>query len=86
MSDADWSVVKSTSGYVFFLAKAAIAYVAKKQASIDMSSTESEIMAASLAALEAIFLRGLLSEVGCEKKTRRSNSRRLGDLRPSSPK
>ena len=30
-----------------------------------MSSTESEIMAASLAALEAIFLRGLLSEVGC---------------------
>ena len=65
MSDADWSVVKSTSGYIFFLAKAAIAYIAKKQASIAMSSTESEIMAASLAALEAIFLRGLLSEVGC---------------------
>ena len=50
------------------MAKAAIAYIAKKQASIAMSSTESEIMAASLAALEAIFLRGLLSEVGCEQE------------------
>ena len=41
--------------------------IAKKQASIAMSSTKSEIMAASLAALEAVFLRGLLSEVGCEQ-------------------
>ena len=58
-------MVKSTSGYVFFLAQAAIAYVSKKQASIAMSSTEAEIMAASLAALEAVFLRGLLSELDC---------------------
>ena len=61
-------MVKSTSGYIFFWAKAAIAYIAKKQASIALSSTEAEIMAASLAALEAIFLRGLLSEVGCEQR------------------
>jgi hypothetical protein len=67
MSDSDWAVVKSTSGYVFFMAKAAIAYIAKKQASIAMSSTEAEIMAASMAALEAVFLRGLLSEIGCEQ-------------------
>ena len=65
MSDSNWAVVKSTSGYVFFLAQAAIAYVSKKQASIAMSSTEAEIMAASLAALEAVFLRGLLSELDC---------------------
>ena len=56
MSDSDWAVVKSTSGYIFFMAQAAIAYIAKKQASIAMSSTEAEIMAASIAALEAVFL------------------------------
>ena len=33
-----------------------------------MSSTESEIMAASLAALEAIFLRGMLSDIGCPQE------------------
>ena len=63
MSDADWAVVKSTSGYVFMLAQAAVAYVSKKQVSIAMSSTEAEIMAASLAALEAVFLRGILKEM-----------------------
>ena len=65
MSDANWAVVKSTSGYVFFLCQAAIAFIAKKQIAIAMSSTEAEIMAASLAALEAVFLRGILSEMLC---------------------
>ena len=65
MSDSNWAVVKSTSGYVFFLCHAAIAYIAKKQASIAMSSTEAEIMAAALAALEAVFLRGILAELQC---------------------
>ena len=69
MSDSNWAVVKSTSGYVFFLAQAAVAYVSKKQASIAMSSTEAEIMAASLAALEAVFLRGLLSELDCVQES-----------------
>ena len=63
MSDSDWAVVKSTSGYVFMLAQAAIAYISKKQVSIAMSSTEAEIMAASLASLEAVFLRGVLAEL-----------------------
>jgi hypothetical protein len=63
MSDSDWAVVKSTSGYIFMLCQAAIAYISKKQASIALSSTEAEIMAASLAALEALFLRGILSEM-----------------------
>ena len=63
LSDSDWAVVKSTSGYIFMLAQAAIAYISKKQASIAMSSTEAEIMAASLASLEAVFLRGLLAEL-----------------------
>ena len=66
-SDSDWAVVKSTSGYLFSMCQAAIAFISKKQASIAMSSTEAEIMAASLAALEAVFLRGLLSEMRCEQ-------------------
>lgn len=63
-SDSDWATVKSTSGYVFFWACAAIAYIAKKQSSIALSSTEAEIMAASLASLEIVFLRGLFKSLG----------------------
>ena len=59
---------KSTSGYVFFLASACVAYLSKQQKSIAMSSTESEIMAASLAALEVVFLRGLLRELLCPQE------------------
>ena len=64
-TDSDWSVVKSTTGYVFWLCQAAIAYISKKQAAIAISSTEAEIMAASLGALEALFLRGILDEMRC---------------------
>ena len=38
--------------------------MSKKQATIAMSSTEAEIMAASQAGLEAVFLRSLLSDMG----------------------
>ena len=65
MSDSDWSTRRSTSGFVFFLAGAAIAYLSKKQPTIALSSTEAEIMAASLAAVEAIYLRALLEILGC---------------------
>ena len=64
MVDSDWAIEKSTSGYVYFLCTAALAWLSKKQPSIAMSSTEAEIMAASMAALEAIFLRGLLGDIG----------------------
>jgi hypothetical protein len=60
--DSDWATVRSTTGFVFFWAQAAIAYIAQKQKSIAMSSTEAEIMAASVAALEAVFLRGVLRD------------------------
>ena len=53
MVDSDWAVDKSTSGYVFSLvADAVFAWLAKGQLCIAMSSTEAEIMAASLAALD----------------------------------
>jgi len=61
--DSDWSVIKSTTGYAFFIAKALVAYMSQKQDSIAMSSTEAEIMAASIAALEAVSLRGLLGDL-----------------------
>ena len=64
MTDSDWAVTRSTSGFAFFMAGAVIAYMSKKQATIAMSSTEAEIMAASQAGLEAVFLRSLLSDMG----------------------
>ena len=62
--DSDWSTLKSTTGYACLLACGLIHYGAKGQPTIAVSSTEAEIMAASVAALEAIFHRGLLSDVG----------------------
>ena len=64
LSDSDWAVRRSTSGFAFFLAGAVIAYMSKKQPTIAMSSTEAEIMAASQACLEAVYLRSLLASMG----------------------
>ena len=66
MTDSDWTTRRSTSGFAFFLGGAAIAYLSKKQPTIALSSTEAEIMAASLGALEAVYLRVLLSDLGLE--------------------
>ena len=38
MTDSDWTTRRSTTGVVFFLAGAAIAYLSKKQPTIAMSS------------------------------------------------
>ena len=64
MSDADWAVRHSTSGYVFTMSKAAISWSSKKQPTIALSSCESEIMAASEAAKEAIYLDRFIAELG----------------------
>ena len=64
MSDSDWGVKRSTSGYVFRYNQAAISWGSKKQPSVALSSCEAEIMAASEAAKEAIFLRDFLDELG----------------------
>ena len=64
LSDASFEQSRSTSGYVYFFAMAAIAWVVKKQSSIALSSFEAEIMAGSLAACEGVFLRGILGDVG----------------------
>ena len=63
-SDSDWGVKHSTSGFVFMYNSAAINWGSKKQVSVALSSCEAEIMAASLAASEAVHLRGFLQELG----------------------
>jgi hypothetical protein len=66
--DADWAgdanSRRSISGYVFFLSGSPIAWAARKQPSISLSSTESEYLASTLATREAVYLRQFLTEIG----------------------
>ena len=54
---------KSMSGYLFFLSNALISWSAHKQSIVALSTMESEYIALSNAAKEAIFLRKLLSSL-----------------------
>ena len=45
---------------------AVVSYGSKRQASISLSSTEAEIMAASQGAAEVLYIRGLLLEMGVD--------------------
>ena len=64
MADADWAVRHSTSGFVFMLSRAAISWGSKRQQTIALSSCEAEIMSASEACKEAVYLDRLVSELG----------------------
>ena len=66
MTDSDWAVKHSTSGFVFMYNSAAISWGSKKQSSVALSSCEAELMAASLAATEAVHLKKFLSELGLD--------------------
>ena len=63
MSDANWATRHSTTGFVFQLGQACISWCSKKQPSVALSSCEAEIMAASEASKEAIYLRNFLEEL-----------------------
>jgi hypothetical protein len=63
-SDSDWAVQPSTTGWTIFCATALVAYASKRQLCISLSSTEAEVMAASHAATEIVYQRGLLREMG----------------------
>eukprot|EP00965_Chrysotila_dentata_P051381 1703759-Pleurochrysis_carterae.AAC.1 len=63
-SDSDWATRHSTSGYVFTYNRAAISWSSKKQATVALSSCEAEIVAASEATKEAVYLRALLADLG----------------------
>lgn len=70
-TDADWAgdldSRKSTSGYVFTLYGGAISWNTKRQATVALSSTESEYMSAVLGIQEAIWLKALYSEIFLER-------------------
>ena len=63
-SDSDWCDAHSTTGWSLFYGNASIGYSSKRQHSIATSSTEAEINAASMAAAEIVYVRGLLREMG----------------------
>ena len=65
-SDSDWSTGHSTSGWAILYAGAAIGYGSRRQQSVALSATEAEIMAASQAACEVMYFRGILQELGHE--------------------
>ena len=64
--DSDWQVDCSTTGWCIMYAGAVVAYGSKRQHCIALSSTEAEIMAASQAAAELLYIRGLLTEMGVD--------------------
>eukprot|EP00965_Chrysotila_dentata_P075445 2491522-Pleurochrysis_carterae.AAC.1 len=63
-ADSDWATRHSTSSYVFIYGQAAVSWASKKQPTVALSSCEAEIVAASEAAKEAIYLRSLFAELG----------------------
>ena len=64
LSDASWETVNSTSGRCFTLGSAVISWASKKQECVALSTCEAEIVAASDAARELVWLRRLLDELG----------------------
>jgi hypothetical protein len=66
-TDADWAACgetrKSTGGYCFTFAGAAITWQSKRQPTVAKSSTESEYVSLSTGASEATWLRRLLHEI-----------------------
>ena len=64
MSDSDWAVKHSTTGWVFMFNGAAISWNSSKQPCVALSSCEAEIIAASDAAKEGKFWGSFLEETG----------------------
>lgn len=68
-SDADYAgdieTRRSTTGYVFCLANGAVTWSSQRQKMVTLSTTEAEYVAASTAVRETIWLRKLLSDIGC---------------------
>jgi transposase InsO family protein len=65
--DADYAgdldTRRSTTGYVFIMNGGAISWQSKRQATVAVSTTEAEYMAAAAAAKEALWLRKLLGDL-----------------------
>nr|GFD41388.1 hypothetical protein [Tanacetum cinerariifolium] len=57
---------KSQTGYVFVINEGAVDWKSKKQTTIAMHATQSEYMAASEAAMEAVWIRKFVGDLGVE--------------------
>lgn len=72
-TEADWAddedTRRSTSGFVFEVAGGAVLWSSKRQPTVALSMAEAELMAASNATKEAIWLRTLLGDMGYEQIT-----------------
>jgi hypothetical protein len=72
-SDTDWAGCPDTrcsiTGWYMFLGDSLISWKSVKQDRVSKSSTESEYRAMSAACSEAVWLRGLLAEIGFPQTT-----------------
>eukprot|EP00965_Chrysotila_dentata_P100678 3326621-Pleurochrysis_carterae.AAC.6 len=66
-SDSNWAVAHSTTGFCITYGGTAVSYGSKLPHCISLSSSETEIVAASLTAVEVFYLRGSLAEIGREQ-------------------
>ena len=68
-ADASWASDldsrRSMTGYVFFLNGSVVSWKSKRQPTVATSSTEAEYMALYSSTQEAVWLRLLLSDIGC---------------------
>lgn len=58
---------RSTTGYAFMLCEGIITWRSQRQQTVALSTTEAEYMAAAEGAKEAVWLRQLLKDIGCEQ-------------------
>ena len=65
-ADSNWQTTRSTSGYVVFLARGAIAHASRRQHCISMSSCEAELVALADLAIELLYIDSLLRFIGYE--------------------
>ena len=65
-SDSDWSITRSTTGFVLMLAGGAIGTVSRRQHCITMSSCEAELVGLADTSIELIHTIGVLTFLGHE--------------------
>jgi hypothetical protein len=66
----DLTSAKSTSSYIFYIAKGPITWKSKLQSIIAQSTTEAEYIAINIAAKEAVYIKALLEELGLYKQNK----------------
>ena len=62
--DSDWNERHSTAGWAAFIAGIPVSYASKKERCIALSSTEAEIIAASMCACDVAYVREILEHLG----------------------